>query len=162
MIVRDYRETDFDACMAINQANVPEVGSVDSARMAVVLGAACLNLVAEQDGEICAFLVCMDQTADYDSPNYLWFRARHDRFAYVDRVAVSASARGLGVGRSFYEAVIAYAEQQGSAWVCAEVNERPPNPGSMAFHERMGFVPAGRLESDGGTKAVVMYERPIP
>ncbi len=44
-------------------------------------------------GEADAFLIAFDQDADYDSPNFLWFRERFERFVYVDRIAVAPAAR---------------------------------------------------------------------
>ena len=39
---------------------------------------------------------------EYDSPNYLWFRARYPRFVYVDRMAVAEASRGRGYARRLY------------------------------------------------------------
>ncbi|WGF89598.1 hypothetical protein P4R82_06610 [Marinivivus vitaminiproducens] len=38
--------------------------------------------------------------------------------------------------------------------VVCEVNRRPSNPASMAFHARMGFVEVGRATFDRGRKTV--------
>ena len=35
-----------------------------------------------------------------------------------------------------------------------EVNLRPPNPGSMAFHRAMGFDEVGTQNTEGGSKTV--------
>ena len=48
-----------------------------------------------QAGEADAFLIALDQDADYDNPNFRWMRSRFERFVYVDRVVVAARARGL-------------------------------------------------------------------
>ena len=50
-------------------------------------------------GELDAFLLAFDEASDYDSPNFLWFRERYPRFAYVDRIAV-ALMRGAGALRA--------------------------------------------------------------
>ena len=47
-------------------------------------------------GSLDAFLLAFDQSAQYDSPNFLWFRSRYPRFVYVDRIVVVSSARGRG------------------------------------------------------------------
>jgi predicted GNAT superfamily acetyltransferase len=36
----------------------------------------------------------------------------------------------------------------------------PPNPGSLAFHERLGFKQVGVRQEEGGAKAVALMERP--
>ena len=57
---------------------------------------------ARRIGELDAFLLAFDQDADYDSPNFLWFRERYPRFVYVDRIVVAAAARGRGLARLLY------------------------------------------------------------
>jgi len=54
--------------------------------MADLIGRAFLAMAMKSG---CALLISFDQAADYDSPNFLWFRARFDRFVDVDRVVVS-------------------------------------------------------------------------
>lgn len=90
-----------------------------------------------------ALLITFDQSADYDSPNFLWFRARFARFVYIDRIVVDAEARGLGLARKLYEQLFDLARAVGHDLVACEVNSQPPNPGSDAFHAAMGFVEAG-------------------
>jgi predicted GNAT superfamily acetyltransferase len=43
-----------------------------------------------------AFIIALDQNAEYANPNFSWFRARYGRFVYVDRVVTAAAARGWG------------------------------------------------------------------
>jgi predicted GNAT superfamily acetyltransferase len=52
--------------------------------------------MARRIGNIDAFLLALDQDADYDSPNFRWFSARYPRFVYVDRIVVASAARGRG------------------------------------------------------------------
>lgn len=90
-----------------------------------------------------ALLVTFDQSADYASPNFLWFRDRFARFVYIDRIVVDESARGLGLARKLYEQLFDLARAAGHDLIACEVNSQPPNPGSDAFHAAMGFVEAG-------------------
>lgn len=90
-----------------------------------------------------AFLIAFDESSDYDSPNFLWFRERLARFVYVDRVAVDEAARGRGLARLLYEDLFIRAQEHGHACVVCEVNIEPPNPASDAFHERLGFEQIG-------------------
>jgi predicted GNAT superfamily acetyltransferase len=55
-----------------------------------------------------------------------------------------------------YNKVINHAEQLGVP-VTAEVSLRPPNPGSMRFHNRHGFEKVGVFEQ--AKKAVTMLIR---
>jgi len=42
-----------------------------------------------------------------------------------------------------------------------EVNLRPPNEGSMHFHQRLGFRQVAEQESEGGTKTVALLVRQL-
>lgn len=92
-----------------------------------------------------AFVIAFDQDANYDSPNFLWFRDRYERFAYVDRIVVTDTAHGQGLGRALYEKLFAEAKAAGYPCLMAEVNTNPPNPGSLSFHARMGFEAVGEV-----------------
>lgn len=94
-------------------------------------------------GEAEALLLAFDQAAEYDSPNFLWFRDRYARFVYVDRVVVAPEARGRGHARRLYERLFERAHAAGHARVVCEVNADPPNPASDAFHVALGFVELG-------------------
>jgi len=100
-------------------------------------------------GQLDAFLLGFGPGSAYDSVNYRWFADRLDRFAYVDRVIVSPEAQGRGLARQLYDA---FAAQTPGPLVC-EVNSEPPNPGSDAFHARLGFAEMGRATLGPG-KAV--------
>jgi predicted GNAT superfamily acetyltransferase len=101
-----------------------------------------------------AFIMTFDQDADYDSPNFLWFRDRYPRFVYVDRVVVAKAARGRGHARSLYDDLFKQARYAGHTIVTCEVNTDPPNPGSDAFHAALGFTEVGGAIIHGGEKAV--------
>ena len=57
----------------------------------------------------------------------------------IDDICVDEQARGRHVGSTLYDAVIAYAREQGfynvtlNVWTC--------NPGAMKFYEAMGVLP---------------------
>lgn len=158
-VLRDARPADLAAVLELNEAWVPHVGRLDEPRLAGLVARAELALVAvgEQDA-LAGFVIALGPGVDYDSPNYRWFSGRHDRFTYVDRVAVSAAQRGHGLGRRLYRAVAGHAAAVGSPVVCAEVNLEPPNPDSSAFHAAMGFVPVGTQWTSGGTVQVQLLE----
>jgi predicted GNAT superfamily acetyltransferase len=140
-----------DGMLALNNAHAAELSWLEPARLELLVGQAVLALAI---GDAGALLLALDQSAEYDSPNYQWFRARFDRFIYVDRVVVAEAARGLGYARRLYERVFAYAAETGHTRVVCEVNADPPNPGSDAFHAALGFVPVGSAAIHGGIKTV--------
>ena len=104
-------------------------------------------------GERAAYLIAFDQDADYDSPNFRWFRHRLSRFIYVDRIAVSHAHRGRGLARILYEDLFRHGLRDNHEVIVCEVNSEPPNPASDAFHQAMDFTEMGaaRLEDRGKT-----------
>lgn len=160
MKVRDLVRNDLDWLHALNQACVPEVNSLTSDdlwRIAEATAYACA--VETEDGPLGAILA-FAPGADYGSENYQWFQARYDDFLYVDRIMVSDAARGLGVGKALYQALFDFASGRWTRIGC-EVNERPPNPLSLGFHQKSGFEIVGRQETDGGAKSVALMVKPL-
>ena len=140
----------FEALRKLNNAHAQELSYADEDRFRLLLER---SFFAAAINEADAFLIAFDQNADYDSPNFLWFRNRFLNFIYIDRVVTDAAARGRGHGAALYEALFQQARAAGHTMVVCEVNEYPPNPASDAFHARLGFVQAGRAElPDGGKK----------
>lgn len=138
---------------ALNQAHVTETSPLDLPGMQALIDQAFFLATCDAGGAE-AFLLAVDQDADYQSPNFLWFRARYPRFVYIDRVIVAASQRQRGWGRRFYADLFASAAQAGHTVIASEVNAVPPNPASDAFHAALGFELAGSAALDGGAKTV--------
>ena len=63
-------------------------------------------------------------------------------------------ARGQGVARQLYTDLFAHATDGGYPMIAAEINSDPPNPGSDAFHEKLGFETAGEARLDDRDKTV--------
>jgi len=146
------------ALLALNNAHAQELSWLEPEKLAAMVGEAFL---ARRVGLDDALLIAFDQDAAYDSPNFLWFRERNDRFVYVDRIVVAEKARGRGLARTLYEALFEAARAAGHVRVVCEVNSDPPNPGSDAFHAGMGFVEVGAAVLPGGGKAVRYFERRV-
>jgi predicted GNAT superfamily acetyltransferase len=146
------------AILALNNAHAVELSWLEDARLAALLEQA---FYARRIGEVEAFLLAFDESADYDSPNYLWFRRRYRRFVYVDRVVVSPAVRGRGHARLLYADLFARAAEAGHDVVVCEVNSDPPNPASDAFHAALGFAEVGRAAIHHGSKTVRYLARAI-
>ena len=140
-----------DCLLALNNAHEVELSRLTADRMRRL---ATNAFVATRIGSVEAFLIAFDQGADYDSPNFLWFRGRLARFVYVDRVVVAESSRGLGHARRLYFDLFARARRAGHDCIVCEVNSTPPNPGSDAFHAAMGFGEIGAMTIHDGAKSV--------
>jgi predicted GNAT superfamily acetyltransferase len=159
--LRDARPGDLARVVALNAAAVPHVNGVPRELFERFLGEAAYFRVAEwagesDDGGIDGFLVALGPDADYDSPNFLWFRERYESFLYIDRIVVDETARGLGLGTRFYRDLERVARERSVPQLTCEVNLRPPNEGSLRFHERFGFERVGRQETEGGAKEVAL------
>jgi predicted GNAT superfamily acetyltransferase len=150
-----------EALLALNNAHAQELSWLAPERLAHLVGQAFL---ARRIGELDAFALALDQDADYDSPNFQWFRARFSRFVYVDRVVVAASARGRGYARKLYGDLFRHSRLAGHERVVCEVNTRPPNPQSDAFHAALGFIEIGRasIHNDSKTVRYLLRELVVP
>ena len=137
--------------LALNNEHAKELSWLDADRLVALAGRA---FRARRIGAVDAFLLAFDQDADYDSPNFLWFRPRYPRFVYVDRIVVAPSARGRGHARRLYDDLVQHALRRGHERVVCEVNREPPNPASDAFHATLGFSEVGAAAIHGGSKTV--------
>jgi predicted GNAT superfamily acetyltransferase len=145
--------------LALNNAHAAQLSWLEPERLTQLVAQAFL---ARRIGNLDAFLLALDQDADYDSPNFQWFRARYPRFVYVDRIVVAESARGRGYARRLYEYLFEHAAQAGHGQVFCEVNSRPPNPESDAFHAALGFVEVGTASVYCGSRTVRYLSRALP
>jgi predicted GNAT superfamily acetyltransferase len=139
------------AVLALNNAHARELSWLEPERLEHLIEHAFL---VRRIGELDAFLIALDQDADYDSPNFQWFRARYPRFVYVDRIVVASSAQGRGFARRLYRDLFEHAIRARHHNVFCEVNRNPPNPASDAFHAALGFVEVGTASIDNDTRTV--------
>jgi predicted GNAT superfamily acetyltransferase len=154
--VREGTAADAAAVLALNNASVPHVNALDAETLVQLVAMHAVYLVAEDADGILGFVLCIASGGRYWSENYRWFAARYDAFCYLDRVVVHPRAQRRGVGRALYAAV---ERQCAGRWprIALEVNLRPPNPGSVAFHAALGYVAVGEREYADGANAVQMY-----
>lgn len=157
--IRTATAADYPSVLALNDAAVPAVNSIPRQRLAHLHAESSWFAVATDATAVVGFLLALDEGADYDSINFRYFHARYPRFAYVDRVVVRPDRQGTGVGRLLYDGLLD-AVQDKVPLVACEVNLEPPNPGSLEFHRRLGFVPVGEQLTEGGSKRVCLMIRP--
>lgn len=150
---------DVSPTLALNNAHAVELSWLEPAELAALISQA---LYAKSYGpDQTAFLLAFHQDANYESPNYLWFRERYPRFVYVDRVCVSPAARGQGLARALYADLFRLASAQGYSLVCCEVNSDPPNPVSEKLHAALGFAQVGQALLPSG-KTVSYLTKTLP
>lgn len=152
-VIRTIEPNDVARILEINEANTPEVGSVDAARLASIVAESPIALAVEAEGVIVGFCLVLSSDSSYDSVNYRWFTQRYEDFMYLDRVAFAASHRGRGLGTLLYAEVDRAVAALGIArHLALEVNVDPPNEGSLRFHERLGFVEVGQQDTPYGIR----------
>ena len=149
-------EATHDALLDLNNAHARETSLLTPAEWH--------NLVREAFSATCvggpaALLIAFDQDADYHSPNFKWFQDRRPRFVYIDRIIVAGTHRGKGLAGDLYRDLFERARAVRHDRVVCEVNLVPPNRGSDAFHDRMGFAEVGRATLGGAGKTVRYLEK---
>ena len=142
--LRRIQPADHADVLALNQANVVKLAPMDEARLHQLDGWADRFDVIDVDGEFGGFVVTFAPGSAYDSENYRWFAERHGRsFYYLDRIVLADSHRRQGLGTFVYDELEHVARRYGR--LALEVNLVPRNDGSLAFHDRRGYVEVGRL-----------------
>jgi predicted GNAT superfamily acetyltransferase len=153
----DLRFADILPILTLNNLHAEQTSFLDERSLAQLLTISCY--ARGVDHGTTAMLIALDHNAEYDNPNFQWFRSRYERFIYVDRIIVSSTARGRGLARSLYKDLFAWSELAGQRQVVCEVNIRPPNHASEAFHRQMGFVEVGQGNIHNGLKSVQYLQR---
>jgi predicted GNAT superfamily acetyltransferase len=160
--LRDLQPGDLPRIVELNDAAYPAVPITSLEEMTALLDSAGYSFAAIDDNaRVVGFVIGMMPGADYDGENYRFFEERGVDSLYLDRIVVDESLRGQRIGQQFYDAVFALARDQGRAEVTCEVNLDPPNPGSMRFHERLGFRRVGEQQTKGGTVTVALLAAPV-
>jgi uncharacterized protein len=161
--VRPLSPADLPHVLELNNAAVPAVGVLDRLGLEHLVAQSSIAwAVCDADGgELVGFCLVLDPGADYASVNFHWFSERYDDFVYLDRVVIDPAWKGRGLGRELYGLVETHVVANGgAAWLCLEVNLRPRNDASLAFHERLGFSEVGQQETPYGA-LVSMQVRPL-
>ena len=191
MHIRDLDAGDVAAVTRLNNDNIPAVNAKTGEQMASMFNQAAWAIGAfagsdsggdsdadndshdaggdshgsgdgdHRDGALLGFLITFLPGADYESMNYAWFSENHERFAYMDRIVVDPQTRGGGIGVALYQQLFALIGSS-EPFVGIDVNVRPPNEGSIRFHERLGFEEIHRQDTDGGDKTVALMVKRLP
>ena len=143
--------------LALNNAHAQELSHKTAETFRALIDCAS-HVRAEPEG--LALLVGFDETCVYDNPNFHWLKRRFARFLYIDRVVVDNRARGRGLARALYDEVAHAAREHKRERLVCEINLDPPNPGSDAFHQKLGFRPIGQRRLASG-KVVRYWEKPL-
>ena len=74
---------------------------------------------------------------------------------------VASTARGRGCARRLYHDLFEQAVRTGHERIVCEVNARPPNPESDAFHAALGFIEVGNASIHNDSKTVRYLSRAL-
>ena len=149
---RNIEIADLARVLEINNANTPGVSELTMIDLATDLKNSLHALAIENEqGEVCAFCITFDPGAPDAGDNHRWFAERYESFVYLDRIAIDFNHQNRGLGALLYQSVeqhkLKSAEQ---SLLCCEVNLEPPNPGSLRFHQRIGFTEVGQHSPQQG------------
>lgn len=156
MLLRNANSFDFRQILALNEESVRFLSPLTQARLEELQKEAAYHRVLEANGKVVAFLLAFREGCSYDSPNYLWFSERYERFLYIDRVVVSVGHQGQRLGHRIYEDLFCFARQTDACCVTCEFDIEPPNEVSRRFHARYDFTEVGTQVVASGKKQVSM------
>jgi uncharacterized protein len=158
--VRPLASADSSAILRINASHWPAVASLDHAELDRLLALSDAHRVAVAGDAVVGYMLVFARHSAYDGEEFQHFRAQlPDPFLYVDQVAVEPAHRRMGIGRRLYQALLELAGQQPIAWLCCEVNLRPPNPASLDFHRRLGFTVMGNGDTLDGRRVAFLARK---
>lgn len=158
IVLRDVCAADFDAVLALNNAAGAGILPIDRQRLGRLFAVARYFRVAEMDGHLAGFLIGLTPEADYDSPNFQWFRNHFPQFCYIDRVVVAGAYRRHGIGRVLFADVMSFAELR-TPVLTSEVFLKPEDDVSQVFFRTQGFEEAGQLDLDQGRRVSLVAKK---
>jgi len=158
-VIRTLTPADETQVLEINVEAQPNVAGLDRVELARLSSLSRTHFVAI-DGEVvrgyALNFACDDA---YDGEEFLSLRKLISQpFMYIDQVAVARSVRTRGIGRQLYESLDHTASERGIRYLCCEVNTRPANPGSLAFHARLGFNTLSSMATRDGREVVLLQK----
>jgi predicted GNAT superfamily acetyltransferase len=162
--LRALLDTDTAQVLELNNAAVPAVNDLDADDLAALIAESHSAIAVVADAEpntVLGFAILFAAGADYASENYRYFSGLAHTFLYVDRIVVAGEYRGLGIGATLYSAVFDAARALPTDVVFCEVNLRPANPESLAFHERLGFTEIGQQSTKNDTVVVSLMSASV-
>jgi hypothetical protein len=148
---------DYPDILELNNNAFPHVSIINEVDLSTLATQSFYFIVARDNvainDKIAGFLLSLPAGQPYKSQNYRWFSKRYDRFVYIDRIVVAPNYIGQGIGAQLYDELESLGKTYASLLSC-EVNLRPPNPNSIAFHKKIGFHEVGQQETNEGENLV--------
>lgn len=149
-MIRRVQEKDLDSIVKLNNLEFNWVGEKDRSFFEKYFSIPFFYVVDFKKKPV-GFAMVMDQRTDYDSPNFLWFKERHEKLFYVDRIIIEPDFRGEGLGTKVYKKLM---KEIKNVPLVAKVSDS--NWQSKEFHSKFGFTEIGLNAYDGNVN--VMYQ----
>ena len=147
---RNIEIADLPLVLEINNANTPGVSELTMAELESDLNNSLHAFAIDNEhDEVCAFCITFAPGAPDAGTNHQWFAERYESFVYLDRIAIDSNHQNRGLGALLYQSVEQHMLNSAEhSLLCCEVNLEPPNPGSLRFHQRIGFTEVGQQSFD--------------
>lgn len=158
--IENTSSSDLDEILKLNQQALPAVSSVTKEEMQHFLNIVDYFKSLIIDQKVIGFLIALTPGKDYQSLNYKWFENKYKSFIYVDRIVISPSYQGKGLGTNFYNDLSKTTDKTITKITC-EVNLNPPNEESMLFHKKYGFEQVDTQFTENGKKEVSLMKLSI-
>lgn len=159
MKIREIAEPDLEGVWHLNEAMVPMVGQLGREAMDDLCSLADCALAVEVGGTLAGFCLVFAPGSSYSSTNYRFFAKHAPEAYYLDRVAFGTAFQRQGLGSKLYAHVEALLLAQGVKQLALEVNLEPPNPESLSFHRRHGFVEVAQERTNYATTVSMQIKR---
>tara|TARA_S200000501_G_C20852958_1_gene756497 strand:+ start:1290 stop:1778 length:489 start_codon:yes stop_codon:yes gene_type:complete len=158
--LRNVKIDDLKDIIEINEESIPAVNTVSLMQFKSFLrDSIYFKVVTNRSQKICGFLLVLPSGLEYDSLNYKWFSSRYEKFAYIDRIAISKNWRNKGMGKSLYTDLENTLKNYNL--IACEFNVIPLNQISKQFHESLNYENVGFQLTENGTKKVSLMTKKI-
>ena len=158
--LRNVKIDDLKDIIEINEESIPAVNTVSLMQFKSFLrDSIYFKVVTNRSQKICGFLLVLPSGLEYDSLNYKWFSSRYEKFAYIDRIAISKNWRNKGMGKSLYTDLENTLKDYNL--IACEFNVIPLNIVSKQFHESLDYENVGFQLTENGTKKVSLMTKKI-
>ena len=158
--LRNVKFEDLKDIIEINEQSIPAVNTVSLIQFETFLrDSIYFKAVTNLSQKICGFLLVLPSGLEYDSLNYKWFSSRYEKFAYIDRIAISEKWRNKGMRKSLYTDVENTLKDY--KLIACEFNVIPPNQVSKQFNESLDYENVGFQLTENGTKKVSLMTKKI-
>lgn len=157
LILRDIEADELDAVWSLNNTAGGGIVPIEHERMRHLFEIARYFRLARYNGELAGFQIALSPEADYDSPNFLWFKAHYPDFLYIDRIVIDSRFRRHGIGRVFYADVLSFAEVR-YPLLTSEVFIEPRDDVALVFFGTNGFLEVGQQRLPNGRRVSLMVK----